>query len=197
MSWGRSHLDELRRALPDDASLARVRRWGRQLGDVLPAGGRLLAAGNGGSAAHAQHHTAELVGRYLVDRRPFSAIALHADTSTLTALANDYPSDEVFARQVQAHGRRGDVLVALSTSGSSRNVVAAVEAARAAGLVSWAVTGRSPNPLAVLADEVLAVDSASTPAVQEVHQVIVHLLCEAFDEAIGVSGPASGAEVAP
>src|SRR5688572_15187880 len=91
MSWGRPHLDELRRALPDDAALARVRSWGERLAALLRAGGRLLAVGNGGSAAHAQHLTAELVGRYVVDRPPFSAIALHADTSALTALVNDYP----------------------------------------------------------------------------------------------------------
>jgi D-sedoheptulose 7-phosphate isomerase len=158
---------------------------------VLCAGGRLLAVGNGGSAAHAQHLTAELVGRYVVDRPPFSAIALHADTSALTALVNDYPADELFARQVSAHGRAGDVLVALSTSGSSSNVVAAVEAARRGGLVTWAVTGRSPNPLAVLADSAVSVDSTSTPTIQEVHQVVVHLLCEALDEALGLGAVGS------
>lgn len=196
MSWGRPHLDELRRALPDDAALARVRSWGERLAALLRAGGRLLAVGNGGSAAHAQHLTAELVGRYVVDRPPFSAIALHADTSALTALVNDYPADELFARQVAAHGRAGDVLVALSTSGSSSNVIAAVEAARRGGLATWAVTGRSPNPLAVLADSAVCVDSTSTPTIQEVHQVVVHLLCEALDETLGL-GPlgSPGAEV--
>ncbi|MDQ4130592.1 MAG: SIS domain-containing protein, partial [Actinomycetota bacterium] len=100
--------------------------WGRELAHILRSGGRLLAVGNGGSAAQAQHLTAELVGRYRDDRRPFSAISLHADTSSLTAIANDYGIEAAFARQVVAHGREGDVLIALSTSGHSRNVVAAV-----------------------------------------------------------------------
>src|SRR5713226_4366145 len=146
---GSSHIAQLHSAL-DDIDLSRLRRWGRQLAAVLPGGGRLLAAGNGGSAAQAQHLTSELVGRFRDDRQPLSAIALHAETSTVTAVGNDYGFDEVFARQVQAHGRPGDVLVLISTSGRSANVLQAARAGRAAGLVLWALTGASPNPLAAI-----------------------------------------------
>jgi D-sedoheptulose 7-phosphate isomerase len=146
-------------------------------------GGRLLACGNGGSAAQAQHLTSELVGRYRHERQPFSAIALHAETSTVTAIANDYPPDQLFARQVQAHGRPGDVFVALSTSGRSPNVVAALRTARRAGLTTWVLTGPAPNALSVEADDAVVVDAPYTATVQEVHQVVVHLLCAALDTA--------------
>jgi D-sedoheptulose 7-phosphate isomerase len=162
----------------------RVNGWGRQLADVLSGGGRLLACGNGGSAAEAQHLTAELVGRFRDERVPLSAISLHADTSALTAIANDYGEDEMFARGVRAHGRSGDVLVALSTSGSSRNVLAAVKAAHDAGMVTWALTGRLPNPLADVCDDAICVDAATTATVQEVHLLLVHALCMAVDEVL-------------
>ncbi|NHC14149.1 D-sedoheptulose-7-phosphate isomerase [Motilibacter deserti] len=184
---GGAHLRVLAEALDGFAAEAEtVERWGRQLADVLVSGGRLLALGNGGSAAQAQHLTAELVGRYRDDRSPYSAIALHAETSTLTALLNDYPVEEVFARQVEAHGRPGDVLVAMSTSGRSPNVIAAVRRARAAGLTTWAFTGPRPNPLAAEADEALAVEAPFTATVQELHLVGLHMLCAAFDAALGV-----------
>jgi D-sedoheptulose 7-phosphate isomerase len=162
--------------------VGQITRWGRHLAVVLTGGGRLLAVGNGGSAAQAQHLTSELVGRYRDERQPLSAIALHAETSTLTALANDYPPCELFARQVRAHGRQGDVLLALSTSGRSANVLAAVESARRAGLSTWALTGPPPNPLALAVDGAVCVEATTTATVQEVHQVLVHLLCEAIDE---------------
>ena len=160
--------------------------WGKRLASVLDAGGRLLAAGNGGSAAQAQHLTAELVGRYRDDRPPYSAICLSAETSSLTAIANDYPPAELFARQVQAHGRPGDVLVLMSTSGTSTNIVAAAERGRAAGLRVWALTGPRPNPLADAAHETLAVDAPFTATVQELHLVALHILCAALDEELGV-----------
>ncbi|RBM16130.1 SIS domain-containing protein [Streptomyces sp. PT12] len=163
--------------------------WGRHLADVLPRGGRLLAAGNGGSAAQAQHLTAELVGRYAADRRPFSAIALHAETSSVTAIGNDYGFDEVYARQVAAHGRPGDVLVLMSTSGRSDNLLGAVTAARAAGLRVWAMTGPAPNPLAARADAAVSVDAPTAATVQEAHLLALHVLCEAFDAAL--AGPAA------
>jgi len=160
--------------------------WGRRLADVLVRGGRVLAAGNGGSAAQAQHLTAELVGRYRLDRRPFSAICLSAETSTLTAVVNDYPAEELFARQVEAHGREGDVLVVLSTSGRSPNVVEAARRGRDCGLEVWALTGPAPNPLAEVAHEALSVDAEFTATVQELHLVAVHILCAGFDRALGV-----------
>ncbi|SFC69476.1 D-sedoheptulose-7-phosphate isomerase [Streptomyces aidingensis] len=165
--------------------LAQVTEWGRHLAAVLPVGGRLLAAGNGGSAAQAQHLTAELVGRYRTERPAYSAIALHAETSSLTAIGNDYGYDEVFSRQVEAHGRPGDILVVLSTSGRSPNLVRAANTGRAAGLRVWAMTGPRPNPLAAEADEALAIDAPSTATVQEAHLVALHLMCESFDIAAG------------
>jgi D-sedoheptulose 7-phosphate isomerase len=184
-----AHLDALAPAIEAlRHELPTVQRWGHAIARVLLGGGRLLAAGNGGSAAHAQHLTAELVGRYRDDRRPFSAIALHAETSSLTALVNDYGAEACFARQVQAHGRPGDVLVALSTSGRSPNIVAAAEAARECGLRVLALTGPSPNLLAERCEDRLCVPADSTPAVQEIHQVVVHLLCEATEAAIARIG---------
>lgn len=178
----RAHLAALRgrlRAL--DAEIDHIDALGTRLAEVLAGGGRLLVAGNGGSAAHAQHLTAELVGRYVTERRPLSAIALCAETSSLTAIGNDYGGDEIFARQVLAHGRPGDILILLSTSGRSPNLISAAEAARSAGLRVWALTGAAPNPLADAADDHVAVDGPTTATIQEVHQVIVHLLCSAVD----------------
>ncbi|WP_243717243.1 SIS domain-containing protein [Actinomadura sp. KC345] len=162
-------------------------RWGTELAGILAGGARLLTAGNGGSAAHAQHLTAELVGRYRDERVPLSAVTLHADLSTVTAVSNDYGYDEVFARQVRAHGRTGDVLVLLSTSGASRNLLRAADDGRRSGLRVWALTGPEPNPLASVVDEAIAVDAPSAACAQEVHQVIVHLLCAAVDAALGVN----------
>ncbi|MGI8530552.1 MAG: D-sedoheptulose-7-phosphate isomerase [Geodermatophilaceae bacterium] len=158
--------------------------WGAYIADVLTARGRLLVAGNGGSAAQAQHLTAELVGRYRDDRPPYSAICLSAETSSLTAIMNDYPPEELFARQVEAHGRRGDVLVLLSTSGQSPNAVAAARRARALSITVLAFTGPTPNPLAAAADDVIAVDSPWGATVQELHLVGLHVLCAAFDAAV-------------
>ncbi|MCW2841208.1 MAG: gmhA [Aeromicrobium sp.] len=179
-----SHIASLVDALATlDDHLPAVRSMGHELHRRLDAGARLLAVGNGGSSAQAQHLTAELVGRYRENRAPYSAICLSAETSSLTAIANDYPPEELFARQVEAHGRPGDVLVVMSTSGTSRNAVAAAERARRCGLDVWAVTGPAPNALSRAAHRTLAVDSASTSTVQEVHLVLLHLLCEHFDDA--------------
>jgi D-sedoheptulose 7-phosphate isomerase len=179
------HLDALTHAVAAlRADFGPLPRWAAELAAVLSAGGRLLAVGNGGSAAQAQHLTSELVGRYCSERRPFSALALHADASSVTAIANDYGVEQVFGRQVRAHGRPGDILVALSTSGRSPNIVAAVGAARERGLRTWALTGPRPNPVASLADDALAVDAAATATVQELHLVAVHLLCELLDELV-------------
>jgi phosphoheptose isomerase len=166
------------------ADVHRLELWGEHLAVVLTTGGRLLAVGNGGSAAQAQHLTSELVGRYVHERQPLSALALHAESSSVTAILNDYGADDVFARQVLAHGRPGDVLLALSTSGRSSNLVRAASAARDVGLTVWALTGARPNPLAELADDSVAVDTARTAVVQEVHQLAVHLVCEAIECAL-------------
>lgn len=182
---GRRHLAELAGPLGDLQDEApRLEAWGEHLAEVLLGGGRLLTAGNGGSAAQAAHLTSELVGRYRDDRQPFSAIALCSESSAVTAIGNDYGIDEVFARQVRGHGRPGDVLIALSTSGRSGNVLAAVEAARAAGMTTWALSGRPRNPLATACDDALCVDSPHTATVQEIHLIAVHLLCAAVDQAV-------------
>jgi D-sedoheptulose 7-phosphate isomerase len=191
------HCDDLTAALADfRASCGAVHRWGTDLARRLGDGGRLLAAGNGGSAAQAQHLTAELVGRYREDRPAYSAIALHADTSSTTAIANDYGVQEVFARQVTAHGRPGDVLMLLSTSGASANLLSAAGAARAAGVDVWALTGPDPNPLAAAADSALCVRAETSATVQELHLVAVHMLCEAFDRAVAEAA-ATAAEGTP
>jgi D-sedoheptulose 7-phosphate isomerase len=180
-----AHVFATTRALTDVLQqVERIDRWGRRLATVLGGGGRLLVAGNGGSAAHAQHLTSELVGRYRDERRPLSAIALTAETSTVTAVLNDYGAEAVFARQVRAHGRPGDVFLAVSTSGRSANLLQAARDARDAGLVVWALTGGLPNPLAALADDALTVAAPTTATVQEVHQLVVHLLCEAIEHAL-------------
>lgn len=184
MSRTAAHLVALRDALGTiERDRVRIERWGRRIAVALMDGRRLLAAGNGGSAAEAQHLTAELVGRYCDERRPLSAIALHADTSSVTAIANDYSFDEIYARQVQAHGRPGDILVALSTSGRSSNVCNAARVARDRGLSVLAITGAAPNPLADLADDAIAIP-APAPTVQELHLVVVHLLCEEVDACV-------------
>jgi D-sedoheptulose 7-phosphate isomerase len=187
-SPARGHCDALLGALAGfrETAAPTAHAWGTRLAAVLAGGGRLLAAGNGGSAAQAQHLTAELVGRYRDDRPPFSALALHADTSTTTAIANDYGVEEVFARQVRAHGRSGDVLVLLSTSGASANLLTAARAAHRGGLRVWALTGPAPNPLAAAADEVLCAAGPAAATVQELHLVAVHLMCAAFDTALEV-----------
>ncbi len=185
---GRRHLAALTQpliALEDQTE--RLDGWGRHLAAVLSGGGRLLVAGNGGSAAQAQHLTSELVGRFRDERRPFSAIALCAESASLTAIANDYGVDDVFARQVRGHGRTGDVLVVLSTSGTSPNAVAAAKAGQETGLVVWGLTGRGPNPLTASCDDALMVEADATATVQEVHQVVVHLLCAAVEVALEVT----------
>jgi D-sedoheptulose 7-phosphate isomerase len=184
---GQDHVTSLTAALASVAAqVDALDRWGGLLAEALcgESRGRLLAAGNGGSAAQAQHLTAELVGRYRADRPPFSAICLTAETSSLTAIANDYPADELFARQVEAHGRAGDILVLLSTSGRSPNAVAAARRARECGITVLALTGPAPNPLAAAADEAVCIDSPWTATVQECHLVALHLVCAAFDAAV-------------
>ena len=181
------HLAALDAALRDLRGQAAVlESWGARLARVLADGGRLLAAGNGGSAAQAQHLTAELVGRFTTERQPLSALCLHADGSSLTAIANDYGPEEAFARQVRAHGRRGDVLLALSTSGRSANVLSAARAARSIGVTTWCLTGPAPNPLAELCDEAVCVAAPTTATVQELHLVALHMVCCAVDREVAL-----------
>jgi D-sedoheptulose 7-phosphate isomerase len=173
------------------AALDAVEALGADLGraadavaEAFASGGRLLLCGNGGSAADAQHIAAEFVGRYLKERAPFSAIALHANTSALTAIGNDYGFDEVFARQVRAHGRAGDVLLAISTSGKSPNVLRAIDAAREVGMTVIGLSGGDGGPMAAVCDVCLTAPAASTPRIQELHILIAHVLCGLVEDAL-------------
>ena len=165
-------------------AMVKIQTWGQRLAEVYAAGGQLLAGGNGGSAAEAQHLTGELVGRFRGERRPLPAIALHADTSAATAILNDYGEDEYFARPVRAHGRPGDVLVTLSTSGTSRNVLAAVKAAQELDITTWALTGPGPNPLATMCTEAITVEAPTVATIQEMHLVLIHALCMSLDKSL-------------
>lgn len=147
----------------------------------LDAGHKLLLCGNGGSAADAQHIAAEFTGRFLAERKPLPAIALTTDTSALTAIGNDYGFDTVFERQVRALARPGDLLLAISTSGDSKNVLAAMKAMRKLGGESIALTGRDGGQMKALADINLIVPSDETPRIQEMHAIIGHMLCAAVD----------------
>ncbi len=154
------------------------------LNEALGAGRKLLVCGNGGSAAESQHFAAELTGRFKRERQALPALALTVDTSAITAIGNDYGFERVFSRQVEAYGQPGDVLIVLSTSGRSPNVIAAAEAARARGIAVVALTGAQPGPLGALADEVLAVPAADTARVQEVHLTLLHVLCDEIERAL-------------
>jgi D-sedoheptulose 7-phosphate isomerase len=172
--------------LRDEAG--RLERWGRLVVDALLAGGLVMAAGNGGSATHADHLAGELVGRFRRERGPLRGVSLAVDHGALTAIGNDYGFDEVFARQVTALARPGDVLVLLSTSGRSANVLRAAAAGRAAGAAVLALTGPAPNPLGAAACDALCVDAADTASIQDAHHVAVHALCAVVDELISPPG---------
>lgn len=148
----------------------------------LLAGGQLLVAGNGGSAADAQHIAAELTGRFLRERQPIRALPLHANTSALTAIGNDYGYEYVFARELCAHARPGDVLLAISTSGNSANILRAIEAARVTKVAVIGLTGESGGQMRSACDLCLCVPSKSTPRIQEMHITIGHTICELLEE---------------
>ncbi|MHC4223436.1 MAG: D-sedoheptulose 7-phosphate isomerase [Planctomycetota bacterium] len=152
--------------------------------DCMKAGGQALFCGNGGSAADAQHLACELQGRFYLDRRALPATALNVNSSTLTAVANDYGYEAVFARQVEALGRKGDILFGLSTSGNSPNVLSAVEAAGRLGITTVALTGSGGGLLAEAADRALRVPSKDTPRIQECHILVGHILCELAEKAL-------------
>ena len=170
----RALLDAL---LADEALLAATEAAARLCVDALRAGGKILLAGNGGSASDAQHIAGELVGRLNFERPGLAALALTADTAVLTALGNDYGYDRVFARQVEALGRRGDVFVGFSTSGRSKNVLAALETARAQGLATIGFAGRSGGEMPALCDALLLVRAENTQNIQEAHIVLGHIVC--------------------
>lgn len=147
----------------------------------LKAGGKVLLAGNGGSAADAQHVAAELVGRFIDDRAPLAAIALTTDTSALTAIGNDYGFDQVFARQVRALGRKGDVFIGISTSGRSANILEALKAARELGIATIGFTKAAQTPMQALCELVLAVPSEETALIQQIHITAAHAICHLIE----------------
>lgn len=153
----------------------------------MAAGGQLLVAGNGGSAADAQHIAAELTGRFLLERKPFRALALHVNTSSLTAIGNDYGYEHVFAREVAAHARPGDVLLAISTSGNSSNILRAIEAARQHNVVVVGLTGGTGGKMRALCDICLCVPCKSTPRMQEMHITVGHTICELLEERLAAA----------
>lgn len=165
-----------------------VERTAVTLADCLRAGGKLLFCGNGGSAADSQHLAAELTGRFLRDRAPLAAIALSTDTSALTCIGNDYGFDQVFERQVQALGRAGDCLIAISTSGHSPNVLRAARAARAMGMVTIALAGKDGGELARVCDDAVVVPHPATARVQEAHIFIGHTWCGLIEQHLGLGG---------
>jgi D-sedoheptulose 7-phosphate isomerase len=147
----------------------------------LKNGGKILFCGNGGSAADAQHLAAELSGRFYFDREPLDSEALHVNTSYLTAVANDYSFDEVFARLVKAKGKKGDVLIGLSTSGNSPNVIKAFESALNLGMITIALTGETGGKMKVISNYLIRVPSKDTPRIQESHILIGHIICELIE----------------
>lgn len=171
--------------LLEDASIMEItERMVEQLVQCFETGGKVLFCGNGGSAADAQHLAAELSGRFYLDRAPLFAEALHVNTSYLTAVANDYGYEDIYARLVQAKGHRGDVLIALSTSGNSPNIVRALQQAREQGLHTFGWTGAQGGALAVHADLLLSIPSSDTPRIQEGHMLLGHAICALVERAL-------------
>jgi D-sedoheptulose 7-phosphate isomerase len=152
--------------------------------DALHAGNKLLIAGNGGSAADAQHLAAEFVSRFYFDRPGLAAIALTTDTSALTAIGNDYGFERLFSRQVDALGRKGDVFIGLSTSGNSPNVLAALDECRARGIATVGLTGQGGGKMAALCDHCLRMPSTETPKIQEGHIIVGHIICALVERAM-------------
>ncbi|MBK7023956.1 MAG: phosphoheptose isomerase [Sulfuritalea sp.] len=169
------------------AMAAPIEAAARRMVHSLAAGGKVMACGNGGSAADSQHFAAEMLNRFEKERPPLAAIALTTDTSTLTSIANDYRYEDVFAKQVRALGKPGDVLLAISTSGNSPNVIEAIRAAQAHGIAVAALTGKQGGAIAALLgphDIHLCVPAERTARIQEVHLLTIHCLCDAIDALI-------------
>lgn len=177
-------LAALERATQDASLLAAARKIAEVIVGALNAGNKLLVIGNGGSAADAQHIAAEIVGRYKQDRPACAAMALTTDTSALTAIANDYGFEQVFARQVAGLGRRGDVLLGLTTSGRSPNILAALRTARERGLVTIGFTGNKGETLGTLCDHLLVAPSDDTAIIQQIHLAVAHGICDEIEQAL-------------
>ena len=170
--------------LADDRLISTVQASAVACIQCLQQGGKILLAGNGGSAADAQHIAGELVSRFAFDRPGLPAIALTTDSSILTSIGNDYGFEKLFARQVQAHGNRGDIFIGYSTSGKSPNILQAFEECRVRGLLSIGLTGNCGGPMSELCDYLLEIPSSDTPKIQEGHLVLGHILCGLVENAI-------------
>jgi D-sedoheptulose 7-phosphate isomerase len=177
-------LAALERTTQDTALLATARKIAAVIVAALRSGNKLLIIGNGGSAADAQHIAAEMVGRYKQERPAWAAIALTTDSSALTAIANDYGVERMFARQVEGLGQRGDVLLALSTSGRSPNILAALRTARERGLVTVGFTGARGEAFGALCDHLLVAPSDDTPIIQQIHLAAAHGICDEIEQAL-------------
>ena len=164
--------------------MAAIKQLAQWLIDTIKRGNKLMIFGNGGSAADAQHMAAEFVNRFMIDRPPLAAIALTTDSSILTSIGNDFSFDDIFSKQILALGKEGDLALGISTSGNSPNVIKAVEAARSLGLQTAVLTGKDGGRLIGLADLTINVPSQVTPAIQEAHLWLEHLLCLIVDEAL-------------
>lgn len=174
--------------LEDSRLMAVITDTGEVCVDAFLSGNKILVCGNGGSASDAQHMAGELVGRYLMERRGLPAIALPADAAVMTALSNDYDYEDVFARQVRALGREGDILFGISTSGNSSNVVKALEEARKMGIVTVGLTGRTGGRMKECCDYLLNVTSDRTPRIQEMHIMLIHIICGIIEEQLASCG---------
>jgi len=179
----------LERANSDGALLATARAIADVIIYALRSGNKILLIGNGGSAADAQHIAAEIVGRYKQDRPAYAAVALTTDTSALTAIANDYGFEQVFARQVEGLGQRGDVLLALSTSGRSPNILAALHRARERGLVTIGFTGSKGETMGALCDHLLVAPTDDTPLVQQIYLTVAHGICDEIEQTMMRESP--------
>jgi len=180
-----THISQHMAALRSLAGLqTAIEDAGKRIAECLQRGNKVLLCGNGGSAADAQHIAAELVGRFITERKGLPAIALTTDTSILTAVANDYGYDHVFARQVEAHARTGDVLIGISTSGNSDNVLMAIAAAIQVGCTTIGLLGRDGGKLNKMVNQAITVPVQTTAAIQECHIVIGHMWCAMVDAAL-------------
>jgi len=182
-------LAALQRAAQDSALLDVAHRIAAAMIAALRSGQKILIIGNGGSAADAQHIAAEIIGRYKQDRPAYAAIALTTDTSVLTSIANDYGFEQIFARQVEGLGRRGDVLLALSTSGKSPNILSALRLARERGLVTVGFTGSKGENLRALCDHLLIAPSDDTPVIQQIHLAVAHGICDRIEQSMMQNNP--------
>lgn len=182
-------LAALERATEDAALLATARKIAAVIVTALRSRNKLLIIGNGGSAADAQHIAAEIIGRYKQDRPGYAALALTTDTSALTSIANDYGFEQVFARQIEGLGQRGDVLMALSTSGRSPNILAALRTARERGLVTIGFTGSTGEALGALCDHLFVAPSDDTPVVQQIHLAAAHGICDEIEQTMMREAP--------